>query len=146
MTKGVVFVTRPGKPGATLTDALSLHGIQAVHVPTLQIVPLSSEAPDKTFDACIFISPTSVDNSFIHDPDWLGGETKVIAVGSGTAAALQQRGMLEVLIPATFNSEGLLAMAELSDVAGKQILLVKGEGGRPLLEEVLAQRGAQVTA
>lgn len=42
------------------------------------------------------------------------------------------------------DSEGVLDLAELRDVAGQRIGLVSGEGGRGLIERTLAERGADV--
>ena len=42
------------------------------------------------------------------------------------------------------NSEGLLALPSLQSLADQRVLIVKGEGGRALLREKLAGRGARV--
>jgi uroporphyrinogen-III synthase len=42
------------------------------------------------------------------------------------------------------SSEGLLALPSLQSLAGQRVLIVKGEGGRDLLREKLAARGARV--
>jgi len=42
------------------------------------------------------------------------------------------------------DSEGLLRLAQLQALQGKQVLIVSGEGGRGLLGQTLAERGAQV--
>ena len=47
--------------------------------------------------------------------------------------------------PTLAGSEGLLALAGLQDVAGKQILIVRGTGGRELLGQSLGRSGASVT-
>src|SRR5262249_23802435 len=66
------------------------------------------------------------------------------AVGSGTRRALQALGARRVLAPEDgADSEALLALPELHDVAGKRILIVRGEGGRELLAETLVARGAR---
>ena len=43
------------------------------------------------------------------------------------------------------DSEGLLAMPALQQVEGRQVHLVCGNGGRELLQDTLAQRGAHVS-
>jgi uroporphyrinogen-III synthase len=48
-------------------------------------------------------------------------------------------------VPATTaDSEGLLALDAFASVAGRRILILKGEGGRKLLREELERRGATV--
>lgn len=67
-----------------------------------------------------------------------------LAVGATTAAQWQQQGV-KVISPTDARSEGLLALPALQSAAGKNILILRGNGGRELLAEVLCQRGAQVT-
>jgi len=66
-----------------------------------------------------------------------------VGIGKGTTALLQQEG-----IPATTNSgqttEDLLTWSALSELAHKKVLIIRGEGGRPTLAEILEQRGAKV--
>lgn len=67
------------------------------------------------------------------------------AVGRATAAALEEQGLAPDLVPERgFDSEALLALPALTQVAGKRVLIVRGEGGRPLLGEALHERGAEV--
>ena len=67
------------------------------------------------------------------------------AVGRATAAALREQGLAPDLVPERgFDSEALLALPALTQVAGKRALIVRGEGGRPLLGETLSKRGAEV--
>ncbi|MDZ4262360.1 MAG: uroporphyrinogen-III synthase, partial [Pseudomonadota bacterium] len=69
----------------------------------------------------------------------------VAAVGKQTATLLQQQYQRPILAPsAGADSEALLALAELQQVEGSRVLIVRGEGGRELLAEALSQRGASV--
>jgi uroporphyrinogen-III synthase len=57
---------------------------------------------------------------------------------------LNQRGVNEVLAPARFDSEALLDLPEMHDVAGKRVVIFRGVGGRELLGDTLAARGATI--
>jgi uroporphyrinogen-III synthase len=67
-------------------------------------------------------------------------------VGPATAAGLNHAGFRVSLVPTSgYDSESLLAEPELLHVHGQRIAIVRGEGGRELLGEALAARGAEVS-
>ena len=138
-----VMVTRPGKPGEQLVQSLQEKGIACWHIPTLDIKAEDILLPVEDFQQAIFVSPNAVKYSVEKSQslkDMLPDE--LIAVGQGTANCLHQAGFQEVIIPAEFNSEGLLKLPQLQAIKGQQILIVKGRGGRALLGEKLTERGA----
>lgn len=65
-------------------------------------------------------------------------------VGAGTAAALRRAGVDGVASPARMDSEGLLSLPGLADVAGTAIGFVTAPGGRGVLVPALEARGARV--
>ena len=68
---------------------------------------------------------------------------KIATVGQGSAKALRELSIAEVIAPAKrFDSEGLLALPELQNVAGWRVLIFRGDGGRELLGDTLRARGA----
>jgi len=70
---------------------------------------------------------------------------KIATVGQGSAKALRESGVANVIAPAErFDSEGLLALPELQDVAGWRVMIFRGDGGRELLGDTLRARGATV--
>jgi len=74
-----------------------------------------------------------------------GPGPQLAAVGRATATAMGEAGLAPHLVPESgFDSESLLALPALTRVAGKRVLIVRGEGGRATLGETLAQRGASV--
>ena len=66
------------------------------------------------------------------------------AVGSGTAAALGRAGIADVAAPTRMDSEGLLALPGLRELAGIEIGMLSAPGGRGQIVPTLQQRGAHV--
>jgi len=66
------------------------------------------------------------------------------AVGQSTALYLEAQGLAVSRPASDMSSEGLLAMPGLTDLQSQRVLIVKGEGGRKLLQEQLRGRGAAV--
>jgi len=63
------------------------------------------------------------------------------ALGTADNTAL---GTVDKTVLGTMNSEALLALPELQNIAGHKVLIFRGQGGRPLLAQTLTERGAQV--
>ena len=71
-------------------------------------------------------------------------EQRWIAVGSGSARALRRAGIDSVQSPARMDSEGVLALPSLHDIANMTVALVTAPDGRDLLASALRARGAKV--
>ncbi|MCS6995844.1 MAG: uroporphyrinogen-III synthase [Casimicrobiaceae bacterium] len=152
-----VLVTRPALPAARTAARLAALGAEPLVFPTLVIEPPSDPAPLERararlaeFHAAVFVSPSAVEMTLApygaRPLAWPCGVT-AFAPGPGTAEALAACGVEPVRMPETrFDSEGLLALAELSaaSVAGRQVVIFRAETGRDLLPEELARRGATV--
>ena len=93
-------------------------------------------------DLLIFTSPAAVAFAAALLP--LLTSSIVLAVGHGTARALQRHGIRAPLVPARQDSEGLLDHPALRELAGKQVALIGAPGGRGLLSEQMVMRGAQL--
>lgn len=65
------------------------------------------------------------------------------AVGNTTAMALQEAGFTAT-VPEQQNSEGLLALSQLQDAKSRQIVIIKGQGGRTTLANTLLAQGNHV--
>jgi uroporphyrinogen-III synthase len=97
------------------------------------------------YDIAIFVSANAVEYGVPALENW-PSKLLALAPGPGTAAALAATGIAEARIPAsTFDSAGLLALPELRDVAGKSVVIFRGEGGRGDLGDTLRERGATLT-
>lgn len=69
----------------------------------------------------------------------------IIVPGQGTASVARELGLDNVIYPERHGtSEAMLAMPELRDVEGLEVLILAAAGGRSLMGEVLERRGAAV--
>lgn len=149
-----VVVTRPEHQAGNLRDLIEAAGGKVILFPTLAIAPpqnlpavLSVLQRLAHFDLAVFISPNAVDYGlrYAAQVGGLPSQLQIAAVGAGTARALQAAGHPPTLVPEhDFNSEALLALAALQQVAGKKVVIFRGEGGREHLADILRSRGAQV--
>ena len=152
-----ILVTRPQAQAGPLVAAIEQQGGHGVVYPLIDIVPADDLRPlaialghFHEFDFAVFISANAVEYSVPHLLTWADWPAKVraVAVGPGTAGRLAAHRVGDVLVPsAGFDSEAVLALPELAPARanGRKILLLRGNGGRPLLADALRERGAQVT-
>jgi uroporphyrinogen-III synthase len=141
-----VWVTRT-QPGADRQAAtLRAAGYEVVVAPVLRIVPVAAAPPAAPFHWVLFLSEHAVRLGLpaLQQAGALVG-ARVLAVGARTAQKLRDAGV-DAETPELHTSEGLLALPELQQVRGHRVLLVRGVGGRDLLAETLAERGAEVVS
>jgi uroporphyrinogen-III synthase len=145
-----VLVTRPEQQARSLCDLLAARGAIPVRLPIIRIEPTdfnsvaSRVGPIEDFDTVIFTSANAV--KFGARLLGVRRDVTIAAVGPATARALEQAGQRAPIVPKDgFDSENLLLQPALSHAEGKRILIVKGTGGRELLEQQLKMRGARVT-
>lgn len=148
-----VLVTRPAAQAATLCRLLEAAGCTALTLPTLAIEPLAAAEPLAALRAAlpctlaVFISANAVQHALplIAAAGGLPDDCTLAAVGAASAGALSAAGYRDVRVPETrFDSEGLLALPELHIVAGRRVVIFRGQDGRRLLAQTLAARGAKV--
>lgn len=150
-----ILVTRPREQATGLMQRLEQLGARPILFSALAILPpLDTARLRETlrcldeFDQVIFISPTAAQRGVAAVQalrPW-PRELAVAAVGRGTAQALCVLGITGVVEPSDgADSDHLLALPGMQDVAGKRILIFRGEDGREALAETLRQRGARVT-
>jgi uroporphyrinogen-III synthase len=124
-------------------------GGEPILLPALEIEAIALDAdararltPDR-FDWVIFTSANAVEFALraLAPPR----VARVAAIGRASARALEARGIEVHAVPRkTTDSEGLLEHEALRDLHGRTVLILKGAGGRTLLREELARRGATV--
>ncbi len=155
MVETGVLVTRPAGQAAALGDGLRAAGFTPLYLPTLAIEATDPTAATMALraalpcDLAIFISANAVQHALpvIAAAGGLPVGCRLAAVGPASARALAAAGFADVLLPeARFDSEGLLALPPLQQVAGQRVVIFRGQGGRTLLADTLAARGADVRA
>jgi uroporphyrinogen-III synthase len=147
-----VVVTRAVHQADELCDLISQAGAEAVRFPVTEIEAVddsdaalvrSLETLDEA-DVAIFVSPNAATYGLSLLERWgreLPKRAIVLAVGPGTARQLHERGVSVSAVPqGKYDSEALLALPDLQDVAGRSILIIRGQAGRELLAEELARR------
>lgn len=149
-----IVVTRPREQAAGLVRRIEQLGGKPILFPLLEIESVPDDqglceqvARLDQVDMAIFISPNAVrfGMAAIKASGRLPASLKIAAVGQSTAEALQEQGVPRVIVPSErFDSEGLLAQPELHDIAGKRVMIFRGDGGRELLGDKLKARGADV--
>lgn len=148
-----VLVTRPVDQAHRLCMLIERGGGEPRHFPLTAIEPIDETGPARALLArgdwnwLIFVSSNAARYA-CQLPTWsrdLPPATRIAAIGPGTARKLHDAGLTVDLTPkAQFNSEALLATAELQALRGARILIVRGSGGRELLATTLRERGAAV--
>jgi uroporphyrinogen-III synthase len=149
-----VLVTRPAGQAAGLCRLAEAAGYEAVQLAAIEIrEPVDLEALQAlagklhTYDLAVFISVNAVTHGLdylLTRRDW-PTHVKIATVGASSAAALREYGLAPDLVPVhRFNSEALLALDELQDMHGKRVVILRGNGGREHLHDILRARGAAV--
>ena len=148
-----LVVTRPPAQAGRTAITLRAAGAQVVEFPVLDIAPIAmtlAAAELASSSGIIFVSANAVECGLplVLRAGGLPAAAEIFAIGRATAAALAVAGFEHVVSPQqSIDSEGLLAMPQLRSVEGRHIILVKGRsefGGRAVLEQTLAARGASV--
>ncbi len=147
-----ILVTRPAQQSAELAQGICDAGGEALVFAALETQALSGESLAARikrlheFDGAIFISPNAAHHGVaaVRAQRSFPGQLEIYALGPGTARELASQGVPDAIQPAGQDSEALLALPQLQDVAGKAFVIFRGAGGRALLAETLKTRGARV--
>ena len=157
MPDGQVIITRPLQQAEPLARAVAALGRTPVVLPLLEIAPLAdcSQLTDvmarlDRYALVAFVSPNAVDCAFAHIERWPDG-VEIAVIGEGSRLALARHGVTggntrihAPAAPARSDSEGLLRALDAGQLAGRRVLVVRGETGRELLPEALRAAGAEV--
>ncbi|MFT3929357.1 MAG: uroporphyrinogen-III synthase [Spongiibacteraceae bacterium] len=168
-----VLVTRPQGRADALIDAIAAQGGSAVHIPLLVVEALDEQRDAAiyaktaqrlraldSYQRVIAISVNALHFSMpVIKKFWprLPAHIMWYGIGAATTAAFADYGVVarsnrvkqdsvvtQDHAASTMTSEALLASAELQQLHGERILILRGVGGREQLATVLRERGAQV--
>ncbi|WP_163559190.1 uroporphyrinogen-III synthase [Halomonas sp. NO4] len=153
-----VLICRPGERARALATAIEAAGFPVAHLEAMALEPLPETPAMRAawldfdhFHRVVVVSPFAAE--CLHDAldrYWpqLPLGTAWYAVGAATAEVLHERLGVRVHVPPAEagedTSEALLRLGSLRALADQCVLLVAGEGGRALLGDTLAARGARV--
>lgn len=152
-----VVVTRSKKQASQLTDKLTALGAEVFEFPVIFIAPpLTWEPLDnairhlKQYDWILFASANAVD-SFVFRVGEVGlamdelQDTKVAVIGPGTAASLQEFGLVAAFCPTEFVGEALVEQfPDYPNLSGVRILWPRTNVGRSFVVDKLKAAGARV--
>ncbi len=153
-----VVITRPRAQADSLARQVAALGREVVVLPLLEIFPLPDQstliatlADLPRYAMVAFVSPNAIDAAFAHIDQWPRQVTLAV-LGEGSRAALARHGLhdgnatiVSPRDPARSDSENLLQTLDLTGLAGKEVLIVRGESGRELMADGLRAAGAIVT-
>lgn len=148
-----VLVTRPAHQADHLCRLIEAAGGRPIRFPVLEIRPPAD--PDGVaaelgrladYDVAVFVSVNAVQAALAAmGPRSWPSRVAIAAIGTATAQALTAQGLVVTHCPAAeFTSEALLALPALQGLAGRRVLILRGDGGRDQLRDTLRMRGAEV--
>lgn len=150
-----IAITRPIAQATQLSALISANGGEPISFPLIDIAPLQDYSlfnhtisALETCDWAIFISSNAVQYGMprvLAQFKALPPQLRLAAIGPVTAHELKQFGIAQILIPKNrFDSESLLTLPEMQSMQHKQVMIVRGVGGREVLADTLKERGAKV--
>lgn len=156
MSNWRLLLTRPAEDGAALAQTLAQSGVFSSSLPLLEIEPLALDAAQRStvahldrYCAVIVVSKPAARLGLAQlDHYWPQPPQQAwFTVGAASAQILEAHGR-EVHYPRTGDdSEALLQLPALHEAINRpdaRVLIMRGEGGRELLAERLAEQGASV--
>ncbi len=146
-----IAVTRPTIYSDFLVREIRNIGGAPVFMPAIEISPMVKNHSNiyalAQADHIIFISRSAarIGASWFLEIGKSFAGTRVYAIGGGTESELLKLGFKDIITPKIgHDSESLLALPSLQAVTSSKITIVRGQGGREKLEQILTARGAYV--
>ncbi len=151
-----IIVTRARSQAGTLSRRLRELGAKAVEAPAIKTVPVKDYGPLdraiaslKEYEWLLFTSVNGV-KYFFERLKLAGKDTRALAsckigaIGTATAAALNEHGIAVDALPPSFRAEGLAEAIAPCVGPGSKILLPRAKEARDVLPQLLAAQGAEI--
>jgi uroporphyrinogen-III synthase len=149
-----LVVTRPAAQAGHLVAEIERQGGHALLFPVLEIQDVEDSQPLRDLaqrldavDLAVFVSPNAVNKALTlicAQRSW-PEHLPVAVMGAGSAREVARFGIRDVIAPTErHDSEALLALPRMQAMAGKRVVILRGDGGRELLGDTLTARGAKV--
>ena len=152
-----IVVTRSREQASELTARLLELGAGVIEVPAIKIIPpeniekiKSCILKSNTYDWIIFTSVYGVSYYFKYlsecgfDSRKLA-DVKICAIGSSTADALREHGIMPDMVPATFTSRDITReLVQRDEVRGKSFLLPRADIAPKEMADALINEGAKL--
>jgi uroporphyrinogen III methyltransferase/synthase len=151
-----VVVTRARAQASELSRSLSALGAEPVELPAIRIEPkLGSEEVRGAVGrihtyALVCLTSANAARLLFEAMAAEGRDARalanasVAAIGTGTAAAIAEHGIIADLLPEQLVAESLVQALEQIDLAGKPVLLARAAEAREVLPDALRQLGAEL--
>ncbi len=154
-----ILVTRKDTPESSLSAMLKSQGASVITAPMTMIMPPASwESFDKTVEQAaklewaVFTSSNGVRYCLTrlkelgHSPKKVFSNLKIACVGQSTSSALAEIGIIPELVPAHYQSEGLLSAFKQYDLKRKKCWLIQAESPRGILANALEKQHAEIVS
>lgn len=152
LSKPMVLLTRQHRYLGNTAAILQRLDYQPTHIPTMQIqANNTAELSDaleslQEYTDILFVSRNAVEITMpmIEQHGGLPDSLQVLAVGAETAKQLYNYGIDALFPNVGCGAEALLNVAQLADLSGRKILIVRGEQGLDWPAQEMRNRGAEV--
>ncbi len=146
-----ILVTRPGTQGQQLCNLLEGKGKSAIHHPLItikenpQVVSVHHKLMWADIIIAVSVHAVQMANNYLQQQQQSWPSQKVyLAVGAKTAQYLSKVCAQSVNYPEQSDSEHFIQLPELRTCTNKNVLILRGNGGRELIRDSLLQAGANV--
>lgn len=152
-----ILVTRASDKALPLRDRLEALGAEVEELPAIELAPIR---PNGRLRETLRSIPET-DWVFFTSPEGIGWFARLLkpyrkdvrclsgchigAIGSKTAAAIEEAGLRVDFVPRRFSQEGVLEEFPQRVLRGKRALIFSAQESRDVLETGLRRRGARVT-